>query len=121
MWNGFDPQRRRPTGASFIGTANTGKSCKVQTIRFGGEAVRVYRLEPKTGAKQYPVTDRQGRFILGDPAKGGEKHHAANAVHAASEQEMIDLIRCGFSVRVETATAPSLVRRNLYVDGVKVT
>ncbi len=37
-----------------------------------------------------------------------------------TEQEMIDLIMRGFSVRVDTDPRPSLVRLNLFIDGKKV-
>ncbi|MCZ7453509.1 hypothetical protein [Rhizobium rhizogenes] len=81
--------------------------------------MRVYRLEPKTGAKQYPIQEAGG-FILGDPKHGNRKHITANKVTIRTEQEMIDLIMRGFSVRVETKTRASLVRLNLFVDGKKV-
>lgn len=81
--------------------------------------MRVYRLDPKTGAKQFPVKDG-GWFVLGNPKHGNQKHIAANKVLVRTEQEMIDLIARGFSVRVETKTRPSLVRLNLFVDGKKV-
>lgn len=81
--------------------------------------MRVYRLDPKSGAKQFP-TQEGGCFVLGDPKHGKLKHHAENRILARTEQEMIDLMR-GYSVRVETPTRPSLVRLNLYVDGRKVT
>lgn len=81
--------------------------------------MRVYRLEPKTGTKQYPAREA-GCFILGDPKLGDRKHTKDNKVAVRTEQEMIDLIMRGFSVRVETKTSPSLVRLNLFVDGKKV-
>lgn len=77
--------------------------------------MRVYRLDPKTGNKQYPV-QQDGCFVLGDPKYGNEKHHGRNQVLVRTEQEMIDLLRLGYSVRVGTETAPSLVSRNLFVD-----
>lgn len=81
--------------------------------------MRVYRIDPKTGNKQLP-TRETGHFVLGDPKHGNRKHIASNKVLASTEQEMIDLIMLGFSVRVDTATRPSLVRLNLFVDGKKV-
>jgi hypothetical protein len=81
--------------------------------------MRVYRLNSKTGTKQFPAKEG-GRFVLGDPRHGSQKHIAANKVLVRTEQEMIDLIARGFSVRVETKTRPSLVRLNLFVDGKKV-
>lgn len=81
--------------------------------------MRVYRLDPKTGNRQYPVR-QEGCFDLGDPVHGNQKHHAKNQVLVKTEQEMIDLVMQGYSVRVRTDTAPSMVCRNLYVDGYKV-
>lgn len=81
--------------------------------------MRVYRLDPKTGTKQLPAREN-GNFVLGDPKHGSRKHITANAVRVRTEAEMIDLIKRGFSVRVETTTRPSLVRLNLYVDGKRV-
>lgn len=78
--------------------------------------MRVYRLDPKSGKKQYPKL-QDGCFVLGDPRHGNEKHHVRNQVLVRAEQEMIDLLRLGYSVRVGTDTAPSLVSRNLFVDG----
>lgn len=82
--------------------------------------MRVYRLEPKSGAKQFPIKE-SGCYVLGDPKHGNRKHTTANKVLVPTEQEMIDLIARGFSVRVDTATRPSLVRLNLFVDGKKLT
>lgn len=82
--------------------------------------MRVYRLDPKTDRKQYPVR-QDDCFVLGDPKHGNQKHHAENQVLVRSEQEIIDLIMSGFSVRVGTDAAPSMVRLNLYVDGRKIT
>lgn len=80
--------------------------------------MRVYRLDPKTGNKQYP-TKEAGYFGLGDPKHGNRKHIASNKVLVRTEQEIVDLITRGFSVRVDTKTRPSLVRLNLYIDGKK--
>lgn len=82
--------------------------------------MRVYKHDPKTDAKQYPIR-QDGCFVLGDPKHGSKKHLAVNQVLVRTEREMIDLIMRGHSVRVETESAPSLVRRNLYVDGIRVT
>ena len=79
--------------------------------------MRVYRLCPTTGEKQEPIRNTDGYSILGSPRRGAEKHHKKNEVLTKSEDEMIDLIREGYSVRVKTSSAPALVRRNLYIDG----
>lgn len=83
--------------------------------------MRVYRLEPKTGIKRYAVQEN-GYYILGNYKKFGRKQHTiANRVLVRTEQEMIDLILEGHYVRVEDDIRPDLVRRNLYIDGKKVT
>lgn len=82
--------------------------------------MRVYRLDPNTGSKQYPII-QDGCFVLANPEHGGEKHHAKNKVLVRSEQEMIGLIKLGYSVRVGTDKAPSLVRRNIFIDDEQVT
>lgn len=81
--------------------------------------MRVYRLNPKTDQKQFPIR-QDGFFVLGDPAHGNHKHIARNQVLVRTEQEMIDLIMKGYAVRIATDSAPSLVRLNLYVDGCKI-
>lgn len=53
--------------------------------------MRLYRLDPKTGIKQYPAL-QDDCFVLGDPKHGNQKHHAKNKVLMGDEQEMIDLI-----------------------------
>lgn len=75
----------------------------------------IYRLKD---GKKWPLHMENGFYVLGDPKHGKDKHRAENAVKVASEAEVIALYRKGFSVRVETSTWPSLVRKNLYIDGV---
>lgn len=83
--------------------------------------MRVYRLDPKTGMKRYAVLEN-GFYELGDYKSHGKRQHTvANRVLVRTEQEMIDLIMRGHYVRVEHDTRATLVRRNLYIDGKKVT
>jgi hypothetical protein len=70
---------------------------------------------------KWPPALKDGCFVLGDPDAKTEKHHQSNEVLVRSEEEAIRLIRKGFSIRVKTDTRPSLVRRNIYVDGVLAT
>ena len=81
--------------------------------------MRIYRL-CKSGEKQVPIQDKNGFFILGSPHAAGEKHHAKNKIYIRDEDEMIELLHLGYSVWVETRTSPSLVRRNLFVDGILI-
>lgn len=83
--------------------------------------MRVYRLEPGTGIKRYAVQEG-GYYVLGDYKKHGRKQHTVgNRVLVRTEQEMIDLIMVGHYVRVDDDARPTLVRKNLYIDGKKVT
>ena len=80
--------------------------------------MRIYRLH--LGKKWLPAK-KDGFFVLGDPRAKSEKHHEKNEVLVRTEDEAIRLLRDGFSIRIATDTSPSLVRRNLYVDGVRLT
>lgn len=83
--------------------------------------MRVYRLEPKTGIKRYAIQEN-GFYVLGNYKKYGRSHHkVSNRVLVRTEQEMIDLILEGHYVRVDDDVRPDLVRKNLYIDGKKVT
>ena len=83
--------------------------------------MRVFRLDPATGTKQFPVKEG-GCFALGDYKTHGKKQHLVrNRVLVPTEQEMIDLILKGHYVLVEDEVRPNLVRKNLYVDGKQVT
>jgi hypothetical protein len=82
--------------------------------------MRIYRLEPKTNLKRPAVRNKDGLLVLGSPLFGNQKHKTENKIMTASEEEAITLIRKGYSIRVETKSAPSLVRKNLFIDGTKV-
>ncbi len=82
--------------------------------------MRIYRWDPKTGEKQPAQRDRNGFFVLGHPSKGNEKHHSANKILEVSEEKAIKLVLSGYSIRVKTPTAPSLVNRNLFIDGKQI-
>lgn len=77
--------------------------------------MRIYRLTAD-GKKWQPAMEN-GHFVLGDPKHGRRKHVSDNAVLVRAEQEAIDLLNRGFSIRIQTQTRPSLIRKNLYVDG----
>ncbi|WP_143750551.1 MULTISPECIES: hypothetical protein [unclassified Mesorhizobium] len=70
--------------------------------------------------RQWPPAQKDGLFVLGDPGAQNIKHHKKNEVLVRSEEEAIRLILKGFSIRIETKTRPSLVRRNIFVDGKRV-
>ena len=78
-------------------------------------AIEIYRLT--IDGKKWVPSIEEGCFVLGDPKHGRRKHKSENAVRVRAEQEAIDLLHKGFSIRIQTQTRASLVRKNLYVDG----
>ena len=78
----------------------------------------IYRLKD---GKKWPISKENGWYVLGDPRHGSSKHEVRNAVKVATEEEVVELLRKGFSVRVETTTRPSMIRKNLFIDGVALT
>jgi len=83
--------------------------------------MRVYRVDPKTGMKRYAIKEN-GFYVLGNYKVFAKQQHTTdNQVLVETEQEMIDLVMKGHYVRVEDDKRPTLVRKNLYIDGIKVT
>ncbi len=82
--------------------------------------MRIYRWDPKTGEKQQAQRNRDGFFVLGEPSKGPLKHHKINKILEASEEKAIALVLSGYSIRVKTASAPSLVNRRIFIDGKQI-
>jgi len=74
-------------------------------------ATIITRINPKTGKTERPYRDKQGRFVLGDPAFGSELHHRKNAVLTTEYDEALRLVRKGFSIRMSAGdgTPPSLI------------
>jgi len=71
----------------------------------------ITRQNPKTGKTERPYRDRQGNFVLGDPAFGNKLHHRENAVLTTDYDEALQLVRKGFSIRISAGdgTPPSLI------------
>lgn len=71
----------------------------------------ITRTNPKTGKIERPFRDKQGHFVLGDPAFGSELHHRKNAVLISDYGEALRLVRRGFSIRMSAGdgTPPSLI------------
>ena len=71
----------------------------------------ITRKNPKTGKTERPYRDKQGHFVLGDPAFGSELHHRKNAVLTTDYDEALRLVRNGFSIRMSArdGTPPSLI------------
>lgn len=63
-------------------------------------ATIITRKNPKTGKTERPYRDKQGHFVLGDPAFGSELHHRKNAVLTTDYDEASRLVRRGFSIRI---------------------
>ena len=82
--------------------------------------MRIYKLDPGTTYKRLAVRNADGMFALGDSALGKKRHTQDNQVYVKSEDEAVRLVLSGHYIRVESETSPSLVRKNLYVDGTKV-
>ena len=74
-------------------------------------AIIITRKNPKTGKTERPYRDKQGNFVLGDPAFGSELHHRKNAVLTTDYDEALRLVRNGFSIRMSAGdgTPPSLI------------
>jgi len=74
-------------------------------------ATIITRKNPKTGKTERPYRDKQGHFVLGDPAFGSELHHRKNAVLTTDYDEALRLVRRGFSIRMSAGdgTPPSLI------------
>ena len=71
----------------------------------------ITRKNPKTGKTERPFRDKQGNFVLGDPAFGSKLHHRENAVLTTEYDEALRLVRKGFSIRMSSGdgTPPSLI------------
>ncbi len=74
-------------------------------------ATIITRINPKTGKTERPYRDKQGNFVLGDPAFKSELHHRKNAVLTTEYDEALRLVRNGFSIRMSAGdgTPPSLI------------
>ena len=71
----------------------------------------ITRKHPKTGKTERPYRDKQGNFVLGDPAFKSELHHRKNAVLTSDYGEALRHVRKGFSIRMSAGdgTPPSLI------------
>ena len=74
-------------------------------------ATIITRKNPKTGKTERPYRDKQGKFVLGDPAFGNKLHHRENAVLTTDYEKAVQLVRKGFSMRMSAGdrTPPSLI------------
>jgi len=70
----------------------------------------ITRRNPRTGRIERPWRNRDGLFVLGDPAHGAQKHHDKFAVKVGTIEEVAALVASGHSVRMtDGESAPSLI------------
>jgi hypothetical protein len=69
-------------------------------------AIRITRINPRTGQVERPWRNRDHVFVLGDPAHGARKHHDKFAVKVATIEEVAAYIGRGFSVRMTDGESP---------------
>ena len=69
-------------------------------------AIRITRMNPRTGQVERPWRNRDHVFVLGDPAHGARKHHDRFAVKVATIEEVAAHIGRGFSVRMTDGESP---------------
>ncbi len=73
-------------------------------------AINITRTNPRTGRAERPYVNREGFFVLGDPAHGREKHHTKFAVKVRTLEEVVAYVGRGFSVRMtDGENPPSLI------------
>lgn len=66
----------------------------------------ITRTNPRTGRLERPWRNREGKFVLGDPAHGAQKHHDQFAVKVETLEEVAAYVARGFSVRMTDGQSP---------------
>jgi hypothetical protein len=81
-------------------------------------AIRITRINPRTGQIERPWRNRDGFFVLGDPKHGAQRHHDKFAVKVETLDEVSNLIRRGFSLRMTDGETPAalITPESLTVD-----
>lgn len=69
-------------------------------------AIRITRVNPRTGHVERPWRNRDHLFVLGDPAHGAQKHHDKFAVKVPTIAEAAALVGRGFSIRMTDGEIP---------------
>lgn len=69
-------------------------------------AIRITRTNPRTGQVERPWRNRDGVFVMGDPAHGAQKHHEKFAVKVETIEEVAAHIGRGFSLRMTDGESP---------------
>ncbi len=83
---------------------------------------RISRVNPKSGLVEQPYRDKDGLFILADPAGGGQRHHAKFAIKVGTTAEAVEYLEKGYPIRMTDGQAtPSLVgRKSLTIEPVEI-
>lgn len=62
--------------------------------------ISIRRRTPRDGVEEHPWQNGQGRYVLGDPAHGRQKHQPTLEVKVQTLKEVVTLIERGFSLRM---------------------
>jgi hypothetical protein len=83
---------------------------------------RISRLNPKSGLVEQPYRDKDGQFVLADPAGGAQRQQAKYAVKVATTAEAVEYLQKGFPIRMtDGKSAPALVSaKSLTITPVEV-
>ncbi len=68
---------------------------------------QILRTNPTSGRVERPWRNRDREFVLGDPAKGDDRHHDAHATKVDNYGEALELVERGFSIRMSDGKAPA--------------
>jgi plasmid maintenance system antidote protein VapI len=84
-------------------------------------AISITRVNPRTGQTERPWRNRDGLFVLGDPAHGAQRHHDKFAVKVGTIEEVATLVAQGFSVRMSDGRNPAslIAADSLSVEQIK--
>ena len=84
-------------------------------------AISITRVNPRTGHTERPWRNRDGLFVLGDPAHGAQRHHDKFAVKVGTIEEVATLVGQGFSVRMSDGRNPAslIAADSLSVEQIK--
>lgn len=113
-----------PWPIPFSNHHNVGSILLLPVILFAsneGNQMRLCQIEPETGAHQDPHRDTDGCFVLGNPMYGNRQHDKDVEIRVTNEVEMINLVRAGCSVQVSDGADSHWARKNLFLDGVRLT
>lgn len=62
--------------------------------------MKILRLHPRTRERFVPHRNRDGQFLVADPALGKVKHHAIHQIPLATEEDLVAYIRRGYLCRM---------------------